>query len=225
METTDIEVREVLPYRTVPAQALQPRPLPCKELPEPVKENEEQQPTRKQMKFVEYYCRGYSPLKAADMAGYSRSMVEQHFGQILNSPIVKREIAKRMKEIFAERLETQEIINDLRLQAKANIRDFVTADEANPNKVFYDLRNLTREQWQQIRSITYDSDGRLRVNLHDQQRANEMLLKIKSLMRDEDADRPLTVEALDQIIKDEIERKRNITINNTQINITQQVSE
>ena len=180
--------------------------------------------TRRQKLFVEYYIADgmKSAERAALKAGYAPSTAAAASEQILHTPAVAREIKRRVRALYKElELTTEDIIRGYEIWAEANIQDYAVFDPENPNRVYFDLRNISRQQASAIQSISYDADGRLRVELVDKKAARDVLVKIKKIGDDskhplDSEGAPLTIAALDALIQ----KSNNITINNTTINVS-----
>jgi phage terminase small subunit len=179
--------------------------------------------TRKQKKYIEKRVEGLSPSKAAVAAGYSPSVANVAWTSIESNSLVKKEINRRVSEVFrGMELETSNIIDGIRHCAEWNILDYVERDPENPNKVYFDLRNVSRAQAEAIQSVGYDSEGRLKVTLTDKKAYKELLFKAKRIGESDSKHpmgvdgAPLTISALDAIVS----QYRSVTIHNTTINVT-----
>jgi len=204
--------------------ALPLRPLDYPESPQlPATTNHNPLPelTRKQKRFVEYYLRGDSPKEAALKAGYSTSTADQALDAVLYRPAVAREIRRRQEALYRQmELTTDDVVDEIRRMAFANILDYVERDPDNPNKVYVDLRKIDRQQAAAIQELGYDADGRLKIRLVDKKGCLDTLARFKKIGEDSrhplGADgAPLTIQALDALIQ----QSSNITINNTTINV------
>lgn len=202
-------------------QPLAPRPIKSSAPKHSLVQVDRNQPlTRKQLLFIEYYLRGMNAKRAAEQAGYSPTTCEVAATSVLKHPAVVKEIRRRRDEIFDdEKVDTKWILNRAYQLANSNIMDVIEVQDDGTFRV--DLKNVTRDMAVVIRSLSYDPDGRPKVELVDPKGMIELLAKIYKVLGsdrdplgDEEGSRPLTRESLDELVK-------KVTVNQ-QINITVQ---
>lgn len=172
--------------------------------------------TIRQLKFVEYYERGMNCYRAAKAAGYSESTSLVAYDVILNNPDVRNEIKRRFAIEFEEQSITNEdIFRGVARCAFSNIFDYIDVQPDGGFRV--DLTKIPRELGYAIQELSYDAQGRPRVRMVDKKASFELLGKFR-MMGGEKLEHsgkdggPLTIQALDAIVQ------QNVTINQ-QINI------
>lgn len=202
-------------------QPLVPRPIKSSAPKHSLVQVDRNQPlTRKQLLFIEYYLRGLNAKKAAERAGYSPFTSEVAATSILKHPAVVKEIRRRRDEIFDdEKIDTKWILNRAYQLANSNIMDVIEVQEDGTFSV--DLRYVTRDMAVAIKSLSYDPEGRPKVELVDPKGMIELLAKIYKVlgsdrdpMGDDEGSRPLTRESLDELVKKvTVNQQINITVN------------
>lgn len=179
----------------------------------------------RQQLFVAYYleqgCK--NAYQAALRAGYSESNARLATVNILGTPQVKSELARRMGLKFKNLdISADKVLREIALMAYSNILDFIEIDPQN-GTFSIDLRKLDRDTAAAISEVYYDSEGRPRVKLHNKQAALELLGRYFKMFNSElpkgagvtENGEPLTVQSLDRIIQ------QTVNIYNQQITVQQ----
>lgn len=134
-------------------------------------------PTGKQSAFIDFYLIDFNATNAARKAGYkgSYNTLKSVGCENLTKPYIRAEIERRLKD---RHMSGDEAIARLTQQAKSSIADFVDIGEdglvINPDAIKY-LGHL-------IKKIKDTKHG-VEIELHDQQKALELIGKVCGLFR------------------------------------------
>ena len=135
--------------------------------------------TTKRRIFIEEYLKCWNATEAAKVAGYSHPGREGW--RLLHGycPEVEEAIKQRLSE---KAMSADEVLMRLGDQARGTIEDFLIVDEEGWK---IDLQKaMLAEKLGLIKSLWIDSNGNPRLELHDQQRALELLAKYHGLFSD-----------------------------------------
>jgi hypothetical protein len=149
--------------------------------------------SKREIAFIEFYCRSWKGAASARAAGISQKNSAQWAYETLKKPYIQETINARLMQL---RMGTEEIYARLSEQARTDLSELLE---------FYDVPILDKEgehvgDRQAIRvkpeaferfghlfkSITPTSSGDFKVELHDAQRALELLGRTYSLFVDKD---------------------------------------
>lgn len=149
--------------------------------------------TQREIAFIEFYCRSWKGAASARTAGISLKNSAQWAYETLRKPYIQEAINQRLKDL---RMGTDEIYARLSEQARIDLSELIE---------FYNVPILDKDgdhigDRQSVRvkpeaferfghlfkSISPTSTGDYKVELHDAQRALELLGKTYSLFADRD---------------------------------------
>lgn len=149
--------------------------------------------TKKQRIFVEEYIRCWNGAASARAAGYSAKTAREMAYDLLTIPHIKDAIETRLAEI---RMSTNEFYARLSEQARANIAEFIElytvpildkdGDHIGDRQAVRIKDEALQRYGHLIKSITPTSNGDIKIELHDAQRALELTGKTYSLFVDKD---------------------------------------
>ena len=136
---------------------------------------------KKQRVFIEEYLQCWNATEAALRAGYSKRTAYSIGPRLLKNVEVSEEISKRITE---KAMSADEVLIRLADQARASLDDIVTIYGSGKNDWKLDLPKVIAEgKAHLIKSLTPTQYG-LKVELHDKQRALELLGKHHKLFTD-----------------------------------------
>lgn len=134
--------------------------------------------SRRQAEWLEeYFACGLNATEAARRVGYVNPGTSG--SRLLNK--FADEIADRLR---TKAMDAEEALERLAAQARGNVADYVTVDEDGKIVAAGDVLE-DREKTIAIKKIYYDSRGRLRIELHDTQKALELILKAQGAFEEQ----------------------------------------
>ena len=144
---------------------------------------------------------------------------------IRNNPNVVKYLARRRRRLFqVVELETDDILNDLRSVAEANILDYV--DVLDDGSFKANLRKVDREKGRCIQELSYDAQGRPKIRLKDSLKADELLAKIKKMFEvDSEKEKEYGERLFETDFLDKLIREAKITVNSITVNQLQTTTE
>lgn len=137
--------------------------------------------TTKQQVFIDTYLQGFNATDAAKAAGYAWPTREGwRLLHTSKNAAVREAISQRLS---ANAMTADEVLSRLAAQARASIGDFLTvADDGSWEIDLAKARDA--EKLGLIKTLWVDRNGRVRLELHDQQHALEVLAKYHGLFSD-----------------------------------------
>ncbi len=134
--------------------------------------------TKKQRAFVEEYLKCWNATRAAIAAGYSERSASTIAHRLLDCPHVKDAIRERVAQ---KAMSADEVLLRLADQAVSSMEDFLKVGE---DGFVIDLEKARLSgKLHLIKAITPTRDG-YRIELHDQQKALELLGKAHGLFKE-----------------------------------------
>lgn len=137
--------------------------------------------THKQQAFINEYLRSWNAAKAARDAGYSERTAGIIGYENLTKPYIKAEIDRRVEEMI---MEADEVLARLGSMARSSFADFMTMQG----------RGVPVVDWQKayasgaidnVKEITFEKDGSLKVKLYDKQAALVHIAKHLGLFKEQ----------------------------------------
>jgi phage terminase small subunit len=135
--------------------------------------------TRKRQAFVEEYLQCWNARRAAIAAGYSQKSAHTTAHRLLENTDVQKAIQARISE---KAMGADEVLLRLADQAKATMEDFVTVKENGDIMLDLEKARLSGKL-HLIKGITPTRQG-FKIELHDQQKALELIGKAHGLFRE-----------------------------------------
>ena len=137
--------------------------------------------TKKQRVFIEEYLQCWNAAEAARRAGYSERTARTQGSKLLTKVDIVEAIQKRIEE---KAMSADEVLVRLADQARVSLDDFVTIYGTGKSEWNLDLPKIIREgNSHLIKSLTPTQYG-LKVELHDKQKALELLGRHHKLFTD-----------------------------------------
>ena len=134
--------------------------------------------TQKRRVFIEEYLRCWNATEAARNAGFA--FPTRSGWRLMQDSDVKAEIKARLDE---KAMSADEVLSRLAAQARVSFGDFITVEGPETWKV--DLEKAqSAQKLGLIKNLWRDRNGKIRLELHDQQRALELLAKYHHLFSD-----------------------------------------
>ena len=136
--------------------------------------------TTKQRVFIEEYLKCWNATRAAEAAGYTWPR-RQGYRLLHQQEFVQEAIKERLSE---KAMSADEVLMRLADQARGNIGDFI---DISPTGRGWELNLANAEEALKlglIKSLWIDSNKNVRLELHDQQKALELLAKYHGLFSD-----------------------------------------
>ena len=128
--------------------------------------------TKKQRVFIEEYLQCWNATEAALRAGYSKRTARSIGSENLTKPDIADAIEKRISEMA---MGANEVLIRLGDMARASLEDFVTVYGKGKNEWYLDLpKIIAAGKAHLIKSLVPTQYG-LKVELHDKQKALELL--------------------------------------------------
>ena len=136
---------------------------------------------KKQRVFVEEYLQCWNATEAARRAGYSERTARTQGSKLLTKVDIAEEISKRISEIA---MSADEVLVRLAEQARVSLGDIVTIYGKGKDAWYLDLPKVIEEgKGHLIKSLVPTQYG-LKVELHDKQKALELLGRHHQLFTD-----------------------------------------
>ena len=129
--------------------------------------------TDKQQTWLDEYLQCWNGAEAARRAGYSSVYQSAHDN--LTNPKIQEEIALRLN---LNVMSANEALSRLADMARANVGDFIEFDSAGTRVWRIDLLNAKdADKLHVLTKLWYANDGHPHIELHDSQKALEMILR------------------------------------------------
>lgn len=135
--------------------------------------------TRKRQAFVEEYLQCWNATRAAIAAGYSERSAKTTSHRLMENADVREAIQARVSE---KAMGADEVLLRLADQAKATMEDFVTVEENGDIRFDLEKARLSGKI-HLIKTISPTPQG-FKIELHDQQKALELIGKAHGLFRE-----------------------------------------
>ena len=136
--------------------------------------------TTKRQVFIEEYLQCWNGAEAARRAGYA--CPRRQASRLLSNVDIQAEIRARIDELAMSAVEALIRLADM---ARGSVEDFIEFDAANSRVWRVDLQKAQEAgKLHILKKLSYDSGGRPQLELHDSQRALEIILKAHGAFKD-----------------------------------------
>lgn len=136
--------------------------------------------TTKRRVFIEEYLQCWNGAEAARRAGYAHP--RQEASRLLSNDDILARVTARIDELT---MTADEALIRLADQARASIEDFIEFDSYGSRVWRVDLQGAQESgKLHVLKKLSYDAEGHPRLELHDSQRALELILKIHGAFKE-----------------------------------------
>ncbi len=146
----------------------------------------------KQKRFCEEYVIDLNGTQAAIRAGYSEKTANEQASALLAKLSIQNYIAKlQEKKAIRINLKADDVINEIRKIAFADIKDFASFDK--DGVIFYSSDKVDGTVISEVTSNRIGDKINMKFKLHDKMKALEMLGKHLRIFGDEIATQPVKI--------------------------------